>query len=134
MAPTDFFNRLKKLYGKGPEEEVPAISSRAAVALSIGYTLFYVIPFYLSSTTRPSPQLSRDAPSVIRARIRVVTFSCIVISLITYGTIVEKGKATPLEALRLLGYWPISPLDIVKTLALTAILFAGPLYERGIVE
>lgn len=44
------------------------------------------------------------------------------------------GKATPMESLRLLGYWPIAPLAIAKSFGLTALLFAGPLFEKAIVE
>ncbi|KAI9718943.1 MAG: hypothetical protein M1812_003828 [Candelaria pacifica] len=98
------------------------------------YTLIYVVPFYLSSTTRPSPQLSRDAPSVIRARIRAVTLSCVACTTLTLYIIASRGKATPLESLRLLGWWPINIIEIIKPTLLTTILFAGPLFEKGIAE
>lgn len=39
-----------------------------------------------------------------------------------------------MEVLHLLGWYPISPFDIIKTLTLTALLFAGPLFERGIID
>jgi len=100
----------------------------------IAYTLLYVIPFYLTAATRPSPLLSRDAPSVIRARIRAVTLSGIISSIATIYIIVTFGKATHLGSLRLLGWWPIAPLEIVKSLVLTALLFAGPLFEKGFAE
>lgn len=38
------------------------------------------------------------------------------------------------HALHLLGWWPIVPGDIFRSLLLTAILFLGPLFERGIAE
>ncbi|KAI9810987.1 MAG: hypothetical protein M1827_005718 [Pycnora praestabilis] len=132
MAPTDFFHHLKSYYTKESEIPSPAITSQAAAALSILYTIIYVLPFYLSSTTRPSPQLSRDAPSVIRARIRAVTFSCIVSTAVTFYIVITQGKASSLEALRLLGWWPVSFMEIVKSVLLTASLFAGPLFEKGI--
>lgn len=37
-------------------------------------------------------------------------------------------------ALHNLGYWPLGILNIAKSLALLAILFAGPLFEAGIAE
>lgn len=49
--------------------------------------------------------------------------------------LIEWGQAIDyLKALHLLGYWPISPLPVAKTLLLTAILFTGPLFEKGVVE
>lgn len=34
----------------------------------------------------------------------------------------------------MLGWWPVDPLDVLRTVALCAILFVGPLFEAGIVE
>jgi prenyl protein peptidase len=93
-----------------------------------------VLPFYLSKTTRPSPTLSRDAPSVIRARIRAVTSACIVTSTIAVVVLVRYSHATPLETLRILGWWPIDVLAVLRTLLLCSILFAGPLFEAGVVD
>lgn len=100
----------------------------------VALTLLYVVPFYLSPSTRPSPSLSRDAPSVIRARIRTVTGSCLVCSLVVLWLVVDKGGSSLSAALSLLGWWPIDLGDILRSLLLTAILFIGPLYESGIVE
>lgn len=97
-------------------------------------TLVYVVPFYVNPTTRPSPTLSRDAPSVIRARIRAVTMSCIISSLAVLWLLTAKENASISDALRFLGWWPVSLVDIFRSLLLTAILFAGPLFERGIAE
>lgn len=97
-------------------------------------TLIYVVPFYLSSSTRPSPTLSRDAPSVIRARIRAVTTACIVCTLAIMALVMYKGNASLSEALKLLGWWPVGPAEIARSFLLTAILFAGPLFERGVAE
>ena len=103
------------------------------------YTLIYVLPFYLSAATRPSPNLSRDAPSVIKRRTQSVTVSCVVCSIVTFGvlfsvattgTTVENG----LKALHRMGYLPIGVGETIKALTLTAILFLGPLFEAGIVE
>src|SRR5438034_229679 len=103
-------------------------------SMKILYTLVYVIPFYLSATTRPSPQISRDSPTVIRAPIRAVTISCILSILTTFYIAITYGDARPIDALRLLGWWPIGFVDIAKSTALTALLFTGPLFEKGIVE
>jgi prenyl protein peptidase len=98
------------------------------------YVVIYVAPFYLSSATRPSPQLTRDAPSSIRARIRAVYLSCIFSLLLTFYVLHQAGHGSPSEILRLLGLWPISLLDTARTMLLVVILFAGPLFEYGVVE
>lgn len=71
---------------------------------------------------------------MIRARIRAVTGSCIASSIIVLWLIVEEGNSSLGAALSLLGWWPIDLADILRSLLLTAILFLGPLFERGIVE
>jgi prenyl protein peptidase len=106
----------------------------SADTFQIAYTLIYVLPFYISSTTRPSPQLSRDAPSVIRGRIRLVTASCIVCSLGTFVLLSSVDNGSPLKSLHCMGYFPIGATETLESLALTAILFLGPLFEGGIVE
>lgn len=98
------------------------------------FTLIYVLPFYLSSKTRPSPELSRDAPSVIRARIRAVTASCIVASLVTIHVALNHAHLSYLAAAHVLGYWPLSLADIAKSLALLVVLFIGPLFEAAVCE
>ncbi len=100
------------------------------------YALSYFIPFYLSHTTRPSPTLSRDAPSVIRARIRSVTLSCLTCTGLTYVVLSRAGAGatTPREALHLLGLWPPALWDSLRALSLTALLFAGPLFSYFVVE
>jgi prenyl protein peptidase len=102
--------------------------------LKVIYTLVYVLPFYLSSTTRPSRALSRDAPSVIRARITSVTLTCVICSVATFVILTSKGQATNADALHSMGYWPAGLVATAKTLLLTAILFAGPLYETLVVH
>ncbi|KAI4175428.1 MAG: hypothetical protein LQ343_001627 [Gyalolechia ehrenbergii] len=103
-------------------------------ANSVAYTLLYVIPFYLSSTTRPSPTLSRDAPSVIRARIRFVSVSVTLSTIITVYVLATRANASRLEILRLVGWYPLGILEVVKSLLLTALLFIGPLFERVVIE
>ncbi|KAJ5778993.1 hypothetical protein N7457_006713 [Penicillium paradoxum] len=132
MAPVGLMARLKSLYSKQQDE--PALSDQTVFFLSILLTLLYVVPFYLSPTTRPSPSLSRDAPSVIRARIRAVTGSCIASSVVVLWLIVGEGNSSLGAGIRLLGWWPVGLLETIRSLLLTAILFTGPLFERGIVE
>ncbi|KAK8200134.1 uncharacterized protein BKA78DRAFT_303417 [Phyllosticta capitalensis] len=134
MAPVNFLQRLKLRINKAPVPTAPAISPRSAALLSVLFTVIYVVPFYLSKTTRPSQTLHRDAPSVIRARIRAVTSSCIVSTLITFYVLFHHGHASLPEALHYLGWWPISVFDLFKTILLLCVLFAGPLFEYGFVE
>ncbi|TVY19324.1 putative CAAX prenyl protease 2 [Lachnellula arida] len=138
MAPinTSLYSRLKSYYtGEKAEPVKPPLTTYGAVALLVLYTLVYVLPFYISRTTRPSPQLSRDAPSVIKGRIASVTISCIICSLTTFVilySVVNNG--TPMQALHNLGWFPVGVEESVKAVALTATLFLGPLFEAGIVE
>nr|ABH09710.1 RCE1-like protein [Talaromyces marneffei] len=135
MAPVDIMDRFKMLYSKQTYNDPPMLSINTAAVLSILVTLGYVVPFYISKTTRPSPSLSRDAPSVIRSRVRAVTMACVASTVFVLVLIALKGNDTPLpEALRLLGWWPIGIVEIIKSLLLTAILFGGPFFERGVVE
>jgi prenyl protein peptidase len=93
-----------------------------------------VVPFYLTAATRPSPTLNRDAPSVIRARIRTVTLACVVGSVATFYILNVTAKLSPAQAFHMLGWWPVAPLDIANSLALTCLLYIGPLFERFFVE
>lgn len=97
-------------------------------------TLFYVVPFYLSKATRPSPTLNRDAPSVIRARIQTVTLACVVASIAALYLLVVTAQLTPVQSLHFLGFWPLSLPDLVKSCALTLLLYLGPLFEKIFVE
>lgn len=97
-------------------------------------TLAYVLPFYISKTTRPSASLSRDAPSVIRSRVRAVTLACIASTFFVVALASLQGDISLPETLKMLGWWPIGFLEIVQSLLLTAVLFSGPLFERGIAE
>ncbi|KAK3295995.1 uncharacterized protein B0H64DRAFT_460868 [Chaetomium fimeti] len=115
----------------------PPITTRAAYGLIALYALSYFVPFYLSRTTRPSPTLTRDAPSVIRARIRSVTLSCLACTGVTYVVLSRAGNTggtTPPEALHLLGLWPVGLWDSLRALFLTALLFAGPLFSYLVVD
>lgn len=111
----------------------PVLSPNTAALLSIAYVLIYVIPFYLSSATRPSKTLTRDAPSSIRARTRAVNGSTIVCSAITILVLLKHDLSLP-EALGFLGAWPISVWDTARSMLLVIILFAGPIFEYGVVD
>lgn len=105
------------------------------------YTLTYVAPFYLSSKTRPSRTLSRDAPSVIRARIASVTLTCVVCTISTFLILTARHEGSGAEpttsarsALHSMGWWPVGLAEAGKTLLLTAVLFLGPLFEMLVVH
>lgn len=121
------------LYKKEPEAP-PPITTTTAISLLVLYTLLYVIPFYLSPKTRPSPTLSRDAPSVIRARITSVSLTCAAASLCTLAVLVRAGGYAAPRALHALGYWPAGVPEAARALLLTALLFAGPLFEALVAE
>lgn len=110
-------------------------SSRTTHATSqLLYTLLYVVPFYLSPKTRPSATLSRDAPSVIRARITSVSLTCAVASLSTLAVLVVKGGYENSRAFHAMGYWPLGLGEAFRAVLLTALLFLGPLFESLVVE
>lgn len=115
-------------------EAPPPITTTTAVSLLVVYTLLYVIPFYLSPRTRPSPSLSRDAPSVIRARITSVSLTCAITSLATFLVLANKGSLDNAHVLHVMGYWPLGLSESARALLLTAILFAGPLFEYFVVD
>lgn len=99
----------------------------------IAYTLIYVIPLYFSAATRPSPTRSRDAPEAIRARILVVSLSTAVCSLVTLA-LLSSRLSSQKQPLHLMGYWPPGLVDSTRAIWLTALLFAGPLYESLVID
>ncbi|KAL8908205.1 MAG: hypothetical protein Q9207_000926 [Kuettlingeria erythrocarpa] len=115
-----------------PRIIIKAIGDRSSCG--VAFTILYVLPFYLSSITRPSPNLSRDAPSVIRARIRLVSVSVSVSAFVTIYVLAVYAEASGPEMLRLLGWYPIGIVEVFKSFLLTALLFSGPLFERAAVE
>lgn len=127
---------LKKFNPWHKEEEPlpPPFTASTAYLLLALYALIYFIPFYLSPTTRPSPTLSRDAPSVIRARIRSVSLSCAICTLTTSLILSRYASLSPSAIFHLLGVYPLALIPAVKILFLTALLFLGPLYSYFIVE
>ncbi|KAF2085840.1 CaaX prenyl proteinase Rce1 [Saccharata proteae CBS 121410] len=134
MAPVALFHRLTSFYSRSPEPAAPALPEAAAALLSVLFTVIYVAPFYASKATRPSPTFHRDTPTAIRSRIRAVTLSCIVSTLVTLYAIVQYGHVSVVETLSLLGWWPLSLPEVLRTLLLLVILFSGPLFEHLVVD
>jgi len=62
-----------------------------------------------------------------------VTFSTILCSVLTVVVLYQHETSAP-EIVHLLGLWPVSPLDIVRSMLLVVILFAGPIFEQGVVD
>ncbi|KAL1871590.1 hypothetical protein VTK73DRAFT_1980 [Phialemonium thermophilum] len=112
----------------------PPMTTTTAFLLLGAYALVYFLPFYLSKATRPSPELSRDAPSAIRSRIRSVLISCSLCCLCTYCILVRDAHSSVSEALHLMGLWPLSLYDSARATLLTAGLFAGPLFAYFFVQ
>ncbi|KAG9516820.1 CaaX prenyl proteinase Rce1, partial [Aureobasidium melanogenum] len=112
----------------------PAISLHVAGGLTVLFTIIYIAPFYLSSTLRSNLTANRNTPSVIEARIRAVVWSCVASVVITVCVLFLKGHVALGEILHLLGVYPVNILDTAKSFLLVAILFAGPLFERAIIE
>ncbi|KAI5203821.1 CaaX prenyl proteinase Rce1 [Aureobasidium subglaciale] len=112
----------------------PAISIHVAVGLTVLFTIIYIAPFYFSPTLRSNSVANRNTPSVIEARIRAVIWSCVASVVITVSVLYFKGHATPTEVFHLLGMCPVNLLDTAKSFLLVVILFAGPLFERAIIE
>jgi prenyl protein peptidase len=116
------------------EAPPPLISPRAALLCAFLFTAFYVAPFYLSPTLRSVSIASRDSPSVIRARVRSVTLACIACAVVNVYILAVLGHATPRDVLSLWGVWPIYFLDTLKPVALTLVLFVGPLFKTLVAE
>ncbi|KAM4062243.1 CAAX protease self-immunity domain-containing protein [Hirsutella rhossiliensis] len=123
----------------------PSLGQSQAYCLLIAYCLVYVLPLYASAATRASPARSRDAPEAIRARIRAVSLSTTVCSVSTLLIIHRFAPVASLTfasasgysttghrsqfPIHLMGYWPLGLPETAKAHLLTALLFAGPLYE-----
>ncbi|KAG7133582.1 CAAX prenyl protease 2 like protein [Verticillium longisporum] len=104
-----------------------------AFALLLTYTLAYVLPLYASSDTRPSPELLRDDPRVIRARIRSVLCSTAMCSFCTF-IFLHRNYALAMDPLHAMGYWPLGVTEAASSVLLTAILFSAPLFETLVLD
>ena len=58
-----------------------------------------------------------------------MTLACLIASAASLYVLVVTAKADASEALHLLGWWPIQPLDILRSCLLIVLLFLGPLFE-----
>lgn len=110
------------------------ITVRLALAFTISLTFLYIAPFYISPTLKTTPVNSRDSPNVIRARVKAVGGTGLISVLAAIYLFTVYGQDSPRDIIRLLGIAPVFFDDILKTLALVAILFVGPLYESLIVD
>lgn len=111
----------------------PVLSPVAATAACLAYSLLYVGVIYLSPTTRPRPGLNRNSPLVIQARVRGAIVTTMVCTLATSVLVFFKTRSGWWDTLSSMGLAHIAPrtvTDILRTLLLTAVLFAGPLAER----
>lgn len=62
-----------------------------------------------------------------------MTFSTIACTIST-ALYLYRHHVSAYQLLHLFGLWPISILDTVRGMLLVCILFAGPLYENGVVD
>jgi prenyl protein peptidase len=63
----------------------------------------------------------------------VVTFSTIVCCILTV-VILYQHDVSASEIPKLLGFWPVSLFDTMQNMLLVIILFAGPIFEHGVVD
>ncbi|KYK61909.1 putative CAAX prenyl protease 2 [Drechmeria coniospora] len=115
-----------------PSALEPTLTQAQAFGLLIVYCFVYILPLHASAATRASANRSRDAPEAIRARIRSVSVSTALCSLVTLLVLVRSGSID--SALHRMGYWPLGLTEAAKALLLTGLLFAGPLYECLLVD
>lgn len=124
--------RIPPLTASSPAASFP---SHQLIDPKVVYTAIYVLPLYISPASRPSPTLSRDDPVVIRTRITSVLCSTALCSVLTYVILARlPDGALPFSPLHAMGYWPLGIVESAACLALTAILFAAPLYETLLID
>lgn len=98
----------------------------------VAYCILYRIPIHLSADTTVAPNRTRDDPAVIKARIKLVTYSTTACSVFTLLILLYiDANSNPLH---LLGYWPIGVSETARALLLNSLLFAGPLYECLLID
>lgn len=71
---------------------------------------------------------------MIRARISTVTVSTMVATISTTCILLNQPYIDGKVTARLMGYWPVGLSETARSLFLTAILFAGPVFESLIVN
>lgn len=60
-----------------------------------------------------------------------MTYSCVLTGFVTAYIAIGRGNLGIRDTLHLFGWWPLDLVDSLRSLALLAILFAGPLFERA---
>ena len=63
-----------------------------------------------------------------------MTLACLISSVASLYILVAIAQAKPTEALHLLGWWPVQPVEVVRGCVLTFLLYLGPLFELVFVE
>ncbi|CAI6082079.1 unnamed protein product [Clonostachys chloroleuca] len=118
-----------------------AITQTHAFGCLLAYCVVYVLPLHLSPATRATPGRSRDDPGAIRARIKAVSLSTAVCSIITLAVLTlsspildAEGRSDHASAWHAMGYWPLGLRETARSVFLTALLFAAPLYERLLID
>ncbi|ORY86254.1 hypothetical protein BCR37DRAFT_343936 [Protomyces lactucae-debilis] len=109
------------------------ISLELAASLSVAYTLLYVAVLYLHPSSRPTRLISKDHPTVIKTRIAAVSFASAVCAACTVYIGMGAHDSLVSAAKRILGL-TMKPQEVVWSLALTATLFAGPLFEYFVAD
>lgn len=109
------------------------ISSDLATALSLVCTTLYVAVLYLHPAARPTKFMTKDHPSVIKARIGLVSVACLASACVTVSLGKAERDAWVPTTIRILGL-SFAPRSVLEALMLTATLFAAPLYEHLVAE
>ena len=60
--------------------------------------------------------------------------ACLISSVATLYLLVAVAHADPVASLHLLGWWPIQPVEVIRSCILTCLLYLGPLFELIFVE
>lgn len=109
------------------------ISMQFASSLSILCTFFYVGVLYLLPSARPTPTVPKDHPKVIKSRILLVSWASLASAFVTVSIGKTANDGWLSTTIRILGL-QFKLSEVVSSLLLTATLFAGPLYERLVVD
>lgn len=116
---------------------------------SLLLTFIYVGVLYIKKSTRPSAQVKRDDPHVVKSRITIISIASLVsvIALVPFLLTTVNGiygsYSEAWASLRIFWGWPLQSvsvpdilflvarlaLDVVKGLLLTTVLFIGPLAD-----
>lgn len=112
---------------------VRLISAELASTLSGLCTLIYVAVLYLHPSARPTRRITKDHPSVIKSRITLVTLASLLTACVTVYIGKPEHDSWPSAAVRILGL-RFNLRNVLSSLALTCMLFAGPLFEYFVAD